>query len=255
MSGFTFYDHTTAEYAADFAVLLRCLGGRDDLDAFVARVLAPYERGAVVVDWGAGSGAMTRRLLRRFDAVHAVEPSAYQRQLLARDCPGAHIVAGTIHDADVPGPIDVAFLRHVLYHVPEYKWGAYVLQAARRLSPRGVLVVTLKRPDSGCNVLLDAFGARRFDLFTLNEELSRAPEYQVEWVSVPAPIVTRSFEETCAIARFMLNDRPADAFARPVTSEAFEAYVRRHLWDEDCGAGGWRCDDLHCLVRPNPFWR
>jgi hypothetical protein len=47
----------------------------------------------------------------------------------------------------------------------------------------------------------------------------------------------------------MLCDRAADAFARPSTEEAFQAYVRAHFWDEQQGRGGWECATLFCCVR------
>jgi SAM-dependent methyltransferase len=254
MPAFPFYSFDSPQYAADFQTLLRCVPHRQRLDAVLAEALAPYDRGAVAVDWGAGSGALTRHLLDRFDRVYAVEPSEPQRQLLARNCPAARVVAGTLH-TPLPESVDVGVIRHVLYHVPDHLWGPYVVQAADRLSPRGLLVVTLKHPDSACNAMLEAFGAPAFNLFVLNDTLRRCPELRVEWVATPGPVATSTFEETYAIARFILSDRPVDAYARPFTTEQVEAYVRRHLWDEAAGRGGWRCDSLSCLIRRNAHWQ
>ncbi len=254
MGAFSFYTFDSPQYANDFATLLSRLHEDEGRDAMLAEALAPYGRDAVAADWGAGSGDLTRWLLQRFDTVYAVEPSPSLREVLRRNCPGATVIAGTLHD-DLPGPVDVGFIRHVLYHVPDHLWGPIVVRAAGRLSPRGLLVVTLKHPDTACNAMLEAFGAPRFNLFSINDTLRRHPELRVEWVSVPGPIVTATFEETLAIARFMLNDRPADAYARPFTTEEVEAYVRRHLWDEAARRGGWGCDALSCLIRRNSFWR
>jgi hypothetical protein len=59
---------------------------------------------------------------------------------------------------------------------------------------------------------------------------------------------------TNTIARFMLCDRDADAFSRPPTEEAFQAYVRKHFWDERTGRGGWEyathsaaCGAMPCM--------
>ena len=130
--------------------------------------------------------------------------------------------------------------------------GLYVMRAADRLSPRGLLVVTLKHPETPCNDMLEAFGAPRFNLLSLTDTLRRHPELTAEWVAVPGPITTSTFEETYAIARFMLNDRPASAYARSFTTERVEEYVRQHFWDEAAGVGGWR---LRLVVVPDPAER
>ena len=123
MSAFPFYSFDSPQYAADFQTLLRCLHEREGMNALVAEALKPYDRRAVAVDWGAGSGELTRHLLSRFDRVYAVEPSEPQRLLLVRNCPEAVVVPGTLQ-TDLPEPVDVAFIRHVLYHVPDHEWGS-----------------------------------------------------------------------------------------------------------------------------------
>jgi SAM-dependent methyltransferase len=255
MADFHFYEFDSEQYAADFQTLLRCYGEQKGTNALLEHLLARYPREAVVVDWGAGSGYLTRRLLQRFDTVYAVEPSPAMRAVLQRDCPAARIIPGTITEADVPDRVDVGFIRHVYYHVPDHLWGPYTLRAAARLSPDGLLVVTLKHPDSFCNAMIEDLGGPRFNLFTLNDTFRRHPEYRVEYITVPGPIVTSSFEETCAIARFMLADRPSDAYPRRFSQEEFEEYVRRHLWNEAAKQGGWRVDSVWFLIRRNEFWQ
>src|SRR6185437_2840521 len=105
MSAFPFYSFDSPEYTADFQTLLGCLGERTGENALLDELASPYDRGAVAVDWGAGSGAMTRRLLERFDTVFAVEPSEPQRRLLRRNCPTARIIAGTLQ-TDLPAAVD-----------------------------------------------------------------------------------------------------------------------------------------------------
>jgi len=255
MSALIFYPSDSPTYANDFQALLRCYDERPGAIPLLDEIVAGYGPEAVVVDWGCGSGDLTRWLLDRFRTVVAVEPNPSLRETLIGACPRARVIAGTIADADVPQAIDLGFIRHVLYHVPDHKWPACVLRCADRLSERGVLVVILKHPDSGCNAMLEAFGTHRFDLTSIDPELRRRPEFRVERVAVPGTVVTSSFEETVAIARFMLNDREPDSYARPISEEEVRAYVRRHFWDEQQGKGGWRCDALYYLVRRNRYWR
>ena len=53
-----------------------------------------------------------------------------------------------------------------------------------------------------------------------------------------AALTTTSFAETLTMARFMICDQGADAFARSPTKAVFQAYVREHFWNERPGSGG-----------------
>ena len=100
--------------------------------------------------------------------------------------------------------------------------------------------------------MLEAFGAPSYDLQgSLSRVMRLHPEFTFAFLRAPASITTTSFAETLTIARFMLCDRDADAFSRPPTEEAFQAYVREHFWDERQGRGGWECDNAFCCVRRN----
>lgn len=255
MSSLIRYTSNSPTYANDFQTLLRSYDERPGEIALLDELVRGFGHDAVVVDWGSGSGDLTRWLLTRFRSVCAVEPNPTFREILTRTCPQAQVIAGTIMEADVPEPIDLGFIRHVLYHVPDHKWPAYVLRCAARLSERGVLVVILKHTDSVCNAMLEAFGTRRFDLSSIDADLRRHPELRVEWVAVPGTIATTRFEDTVAIVRFLLNDREEDAYPRPITEDEMRDYVRRHFWDEQQGRGGWRCDALYYLIRRNGYWK
>ena len=62
-----------------------------------------------------------------------------------------------------------------------------------------------------------------------------------------------SFEDTVTIARFVLSDRPAEAFGRLPSEDEFREYVRTHLWDEASGRGGWDNPKLYAIVRRSRF--
>ncbi len=59
----------------------------------VGRVIAPTCD--VVLDIGAGTGAMTRLLLDRVPHVYAVEPDPRMREVLGANCPAATVLEGT----------------------------------------------------------------------------------------------------------------------------------------------------------------
>ena len=242
----------SAEYVEAFATLVRCAGERVYERQILREIFSAYPAASHAVDWGAGGGDLTSLLLEHFQPVYAVEPHPSMRAVLATRCPRAQIVDGTIMSTALPTKVEVGLISHVFYHVPDYKWGAYTIHAANQLSENGVLIVSLKTVDSGCNQMLEAFGAPRYDLAGgLARVMRLHPEFTFAFRRAPASITTTSFAETLTIARFMLCDRDADAFSRPPTEEAFQAYVREHFWDERQGRGGWACDNLFCCVRRN----
>jgi SAM-dependent methyltransferase len=246
------YRWDTPEYASAFATLLRATDERVRIDRLLRETMAHYPAESSAVDWGAGSGALTRVLLERFRRVYAVEPSPSLRATLETNCPAAQVIAGTIMSAGPPEPVEVGIISHVLYHVSDHKWGAHVIRAASFLSPGGVLLVTLNDPDAGPNRMLDHFGAWPFDLYaSLEGTVRRHPEFDFSFVRVPAVIHTRSFEDTVAVARLTLCDRDEDAFSRPPTEDEFRRYVRDHFWNEAQGQGGWPHSVVVCFVRRN----
>jgi hypothetical protein len=250
------YHWDSPEYAEAFATLLRSYGSREHLHSILRDLLVDIPADAVAIDWGAGSGDLTRLLLERVPTVYAVEPSPKQRETLATNCPGAHILSGTIMSANPPGSVRVAVLSHVLYHIPDHEWGAHVLRAANFLGPRGVLLVVLKDPDSGCNQMLEHFGAPPFDLFAgLSLVLRRHKEFDFSFSHSPHNLCTTSWEDTLQMARFMMADRSEDSFSRRPTEAQFQDYVRAHFWDEDKHVGGWSVGNVYCLIRHNPRWR
>jgi SAM-dependent methyltransferase len=244
------YHWDTPEYADAFAALLRASGERAGVHQFLRGVLSGYPADSRAIDWGAGGGRLTALLLEHFRHVYAVEPNPELRAALARNCPAATVLAGTVMSVAPPTPVEVGLLSHVLYHVPDHKWGAHVVRAADHLSRDGVLLVLLLDPDAGTNRMLEHFGAPRFDLYRgLADVVRRHREFDFCFARGPGGIRTTSFDETLQIARFVLCDRDEDAFARPPTEAAFQEYVRAHFWDEQAGAGGWPYDVVFCSVR------
>jgi SAM-dependent methyltransferase len=249
------YRWDSAEYAEAFAAFLRGYGSREHLYSLLRDLLAHVPAGATVIDWGAGTGDLTRVLLERARTVHAVEPNPALRDSLAANCPAAQVIGGTIMSAAPPGPADLAVLSHVLYHVPDHQWGAHVIRAASFLTAGGVLLVVLKDPDSGCNRMLEHFGAPPFDLFAgLARVVRRHKEFDFSFSHGRHALCTTSFEDTLRVARFMMADRAEDAFSLRPTEGQFRDYVRDHFWDEEKQVGGWSIGDVYCLIRRNPGW-
>ncbi|MGR8932932.1 MAG: class I SAM-dependent methyltransferase [Gammaproteobacteria bacterium] len=242
-------------YARAFNTLLNCSKERAPLYAKLRSIFSGYTPRSTAIDWGAGSGDLTALLLQHFDKVYAVEPNPAMCEAIAARCPAATVFESSMIDLVPAERFDVGILSHVLYHIPDYKWGAYVMHAARFLNEQGVLIVTIKNSDSDCNAMLEHFGAGRFDLYDqLAATVRRYKGFDFTFSRVPGGIETRSFDETLAIARFMLCDRDADAFSTMPSEADFQAYVREHFWDESALSGGWEYDVLFCLIRRNSLF-
>ena len=148
----------SAEYAEAFATLGRCSRERVYVRQLLHGIVSAYPGEAHAVDWGAGRGDLTSLLLEHFQQVYAVEPHPGMRAVLTARCPLAQIVDGTLMSTVLPTKVEVGLLSHVFYHVPDHKWGAYTIHAAKQLTENGTLIVTLKNGDSGCNQMLEHFG-------------------------------------------------------------------------------------------------
>jgi hypothetical protein len=242
----------TSEYADAFTTLLKCMGGRIYSQQILREIFSRYPAESHAIDWGAGEGDLTYLLLERFQSVYAVEPHPGMRTVLAARCPRAQVFAGTLISTIPPAPVAVGLISHVFYHVPDHKWAAYTIHAANQLTADGVLIVILKGPDSGCNQMLEDFGAPRYNLYDgLARVMQRHTAFDFSFTRVPGSISTTSFVDTLTIARFMLCDRDADAFSHPPSEEEFQEYVRAHFWDERKNTGGWPHEEVFCFVRRN----
>lgn len=237
-------------YERAFNTLLECSGERPHVHAYLRNVLKDYGRDSRAVDWGAGSGDLTTLLLEQFEHVTAIEPSAVFRSYLEQQCPTASIVNGTLTDHPPLGLVDVGLISHVLYHIPDHKWPACALRAAHQLSRQGVLLMMLKDADSGCNRMLEYFGAPRFNLVERIQPLmamNRDFNYTVDRVA--GSFKTSNLNDTLDIARLMLCDRDEDAFSSVPSEQDFADYVREHFWNDVTGEGGWDYDVMIVAMR------
>jgi SAM-dependent methyltransferase len=99
---------------------------------------------AAVLDLGAGTGKLTRLLVRRFASVVAVEPDSDMRALLSPLCPEAETLAGFAEAIPLPdGAVDGVFVAEA-FHGFDAERALY--EIARVLAPHGVLVLMWNLP-------------------------------------------------------------------------------------------------------------
>ena len=107
----------------------------------------------------------------------------------------------------------------------------------------------LKNVESGCNRMLQDFGAPAFDLIgQLSAPHPQRDDFEFSFQKLTAGIRTQSLDDTLKIARFMMCDRPDDQFDQSLTEQAFQDYVRANFWNESTKEGGWDYQLLVCLV-------
>jgi hypothetical protein len=244
------YDWSTADYADAFQTLLRCSAEVATREKFLEQLVENRPAGEVAIDWGAGSGDLSGLLLEQFDRVIAVEPSEEMRKLMNERYPQLEVVNGDVRTAVPPVQVDLAVMSHVLYHIPDAEWLDTTIRVADFLTASGTLVVFMKNAESGCNRMLEHFGAPRFDVrVQYSGSDDRRSDFQFEFEQLPAGIRTNSFEDTLKIARFMMCDRESEAFRSLPSEDVFQNYVRAEFWDEQTGYGGWSYDLVICLIR------
>jgi SAM-dependent methyltransferase len=121
---------------------------------------------AVVVDLAAGTGKLTRQLVRRFARVIAVEPLDGMRVVLERVVPGAEAVEGSA-DAIPLGDasVDAVFVGEAFHWFGN---DAAVAEIARVLRPGGILAILFNQVDGDFEPALpktfwDAYHARAIE--------------------------------------------------------------------------------------------
>lgn len=95
--------------------------------------------GTAALDLAAGTGKLTTLLVDRFEVVHAVEPLAGMRAVLARNVPAANVLAGSAERIPLDdSSVDAAFVAEAFHW---FDSTAAVRELARVLRPGGTLLV------------------------------------------------------------------------------------------------------------------
>jgi SAM-dependent methyltransferase len=98
-----------------------------------------------VLDLGAGTGAMTRRLVGRAARVYAVDPDPRMTRLLADGCPGVEVHEGTAERIPLPsGCVDTVVVASAWHWMDPV---AAIPEIARVLRPSGRLCIVWNRRD------------------------------------------------------------------------------------------------------------
>ncbi|MBS2961467.1 class I SAM-dependent methyltransferase [Actinocrinis puniceicyclus] len=123
----------------------------------VERILPPSCE--VVLDLGAGTGAMTRHLLARIPQVYAVEPDPRMREVLAENCPGVTAMEGVAERIPLPDASVDAVVMSAAWHWVDPDRA--IPEVARVLRDGGTLALVWNHSDRNVPWVSDLDALRR----------------------------------------------------------------------------------------------
>lgn len=138
---------------------------------------------AAVLDLGAGTGAMTRRLVGRAEKVYAVDPDPRMTALLARTCPDVEVHEGTGESIPLPDACVDTVVVSAAWHWMDP--AAAIPEIARVLRPGGNLCIVWNRRDRSVPWVAD-FEALRLEVTAAEDWIDERIRYYISEPWLPA---------------------------------------------------------------------
>ena len=244
------YHSTSDDYRKAFDCFLAHTDQKTVMRSRLDKVVGELPRRDVFVDGGAGNGAVTTWYAGDFAKTIAVEPNASLRAELARQCPQATVIDGTITSAAIEPVADLVLCSHVFYYIPSDAWLENLERMVSWLAPGGVLVCALQNHGTDCMRMLDYFYGRHYNLSKLTDQFRRGAgsRYNVRLETLPATINTDTLEDAYTIAEFMLNLVDLENDPQKPTRAGLEEYVRRYFQNV-AGRFSFTCDQDFLMIR------
>ena len=206
----------------------------------VDRVL-PAGIGAVL-DLGAGTGAMTRRLVERVERVYAVDPDPRMTGVLAESCPAVEVREGTGEAIPLPdGCVDAVVVASAWHWMDP---AATIPEIARVLRPGGALCLVWNRRDRSVPWVAE-LEAYRLGVDGGDDWVGDRVEYYLgePWLPEPAPfadpeILTLPWtapmtkDELVGMMTTFRGYISAPAERKPEILRHFTEYVHEHIAPE-----------------------
>ncbi|MBY8887014.1 class I SAM-dependent methyltransferase [Streptomyces sp. PTM05] len=239
------------EYAAAWRLITDSTWHDKNIEeVLVSKVLPGLRERPTLLDVGAGSGIVARRLAPHFGRITLVEQNPSQiepnREELKRA--GVRIFDGPFGEFDDPERYDVVLCSHVLYHVPRARWTDFIGRMLSFVRPGGVCVVVLVGGPTAGHGRYTTHHAMRQD-FTdaavnsqmLTGELgAMGLAYTV--VSTENPWSTSTLDDMYAVCRFVVYEDCLTPEQLEQMSErqlmTLELRIREHA--QDCPRVGGR---------------
>lgn len=189
-------------------------------------------RRGLAVEVGAGTGALTRELVRRVDRVVAVEPDRRMGSVLAARLAGVPVAVGRAEELPLVGGAAEAVVGSSMWHWVEPGRGAR--EAARVLRPGGVLGLLWSGPDRSEDWLAELIAGPGMDTGALaTQAKERSRRHRVELPAdapfAPPERTTVRWRETFTAEQLVGLAGTYSGFI--VLTEAERARVRAELAD------------------------
>jgi SAM-dependent methyltransferase len=143
---------------------------------------------SAVLDLGAGTGAMTRHLMKRVPKVYAVDPDPRMREVLTENCPGVTALEGVAEQIPLPDAcVDTVVMSSAWHWVDPDR---AIPEVARILRDGGTLALVWNRGDRSIPWVSDIEEFRRKATNTGDIVYTQVSHYlQDQWLPEGAPFV------------------------------------------------------------------
>lgn len=198
-----------ADYSRQFALFVNSTDEKKQQIETILGILRRLKRKEDFLDVGAGSGEITAAVSEWFGRTTVIEPSADQVRRLSRRFPGFRIFPDTVDGADLGDEkFDLVLCSHVLYYIPEARWGSVVDGLFFRLREEGKMVVALQSSEGDTADFFSYFTGNRVGSMGLWRRM--AERYGQENVLAHyrvSRVQTTSLDDMTDIGLFMLVDK------------------------------------------------
>ncbi len=217
------FDSDSEAYRDSFETFLRNTDQKVKAREWLDRLVDGLPRREVFIDAGAGEGATTAWIARRFQHTLAIEPNESLRQRLAVSCPRARVLPQTILETRPEARGDFVLCSHVFPYLDDRDWDENLAHLTSWLAPGGVLVLIMPCPTSDCRRMFHRFFGRRVGLGDLMRRFqhSAGSEFSARIDTVPCYINAANLETAYKVAEFIVSTRPDDCELKRVELESY----------------------------------
>lgn len=223
------YDHQSDDYNQSFRLFRQNSDVQEQVSQWLNDLVASLPERGLLVDAGAGYGSMTGLLSPSFERTIAIEPNAFLRESLSKNCPNIEVLSDKINEAQIPpASADLVLCIHVFYDIPQNEWMDNLKKLVSWLSPNGAVVLILAHHDSERMDLNSHFYNLRYDLDVLTETFEeKVSGYDATLEIIPGKVEASEFDSVYKISEFFLNPPPSPA--ETPAKDDLEKYISQHF--------------------------
>ncbi|MCP3098801.1 class I SAM-dependent methyltransferase [Myxococcus sp. K15C18031901] len=246
---------SSQEYATAFRLLAATARHPENIERVVKeRLVHRLPERRELLDVGAGAGKVAERLAPYFDALTLLEPN--RDQLAGFRMEKARVLVEPFERYQGTERYDVVLCSHVLYHVPQADWGAFIERLLGYVRPGGYCILVMAAARGPTYALCQEFSRTLLFGEHLVETLRRQ-RWPHEVVATMSGFRAKSFEEMYTLCRFFVLEGcfTAEQLALLSPDETRQLDEKLRLRAERCREvdGAYRLEqdeDLILIPRP-----